>query len=560
MPSDQSKSPVRSPSALGQSETEGNIGSNLGGPTSSSSGATATHSGKSSSSRKRTKSGRTFQCLGFPGCNMTFTRSEHLARHIRKHTGERPFQCPYCSRKFSRLDNLRQHKQTVHAHENVAILSPVIINEQPLPPPPPPQQHHPLVQIASQQQQQQQQHHMPQHQNQHQNQHQQQNQHPHIHQHPRSLPNIHMQPYQQIQQPSSLGPQMQTDFQSRSASPFNDSEESSGSEEDEEPHKVLADSESDTNSTLMRPSQFKSKRRPMPLNFGFKSNSFSHPSSTSSPTTTSIIPPFMSSGTTGFTQLATTSDLRGSSPVPSPSTSSFYGSSAYNHQHQHQHLPSVQTFSDRSNSARFNSDTLLLSPYNLSFSHQATSSLSANYIQPPPAQASHHGQTLHNSNSMSNSNTPTATSFSQSISYRTQPFTEADFKTPTTPYFDSTRGGSTSGSSSLPSSISSNSLSGSTQNISGGNGGRKSWLNNVLNSSSSSVSSGISSASSISTNPTDLETSPLAVMTESRKQLKIESLLNNGMIQAAQAGNLLNAQDVDEITAAVLINQIKGTQ
>ena len=48
---------------------------------------------------------------------MSFTRSEHLARHKRKHTGERPFTCPYCSKNFSRLDNLRQHKQTVHAYE-----------------------------------------------------------------------------------------------------------------------------------------------------------------------------------------------------------------------------------------------------------------------------------------------------------------------------------------------------------------------------------------------------------------------------------------------------------
>lgn len=66
---------------------------------------------------KRPSKGRVFQCTGYPDCNMSFTRSEHLARHLRKHTGERPFTCPHCSKSFSRLDNLRQHKQTVHAYE-----------------------------------------------------------------------------------------------------------------------------------------------------------------------------------------------------------------------------------------------------------------------------------------------------------------------------------------------------------------------------------------------------------------------------------------------------------
>jgi hypothetical protein len=36
----------------------------------------------------------------------------------RKHTSERPFQC-HCSRRFSRLDNLRQHAQTVHVNEEI---------------------------------------------------------------------------------------------------------------------------------------------------------------------------------------------------------------------------------------------------------------------------------------------------------------------------------------------------------------------------------------------------------------------------------------------------------
>lgn len=64
------------------------------------------------------KNGQRFYCTGYPPCNLSFTRSEHLARHIRKHTGERPFQC-HCSRRFSRLDNLRQHAQTVHVNEEI---------------------------------------------------------------------------------------------------------------------------------------------------------------------------------------------------------------------------------------------------------------------------------------------------------------------------------------------------------------------------------------------------------------------------------------------------------
>ncbi|KAL9932705.1 hypothetical protein V8E36_008404 [Tilletia maclaganii] len=70
-----------------------------------------------------------FQCRGFPGCNMTFSRSEHLARHVRKHTGERPFPC-HCGKAFSRLDNLRQHAQTVHSdtpEKNESMMSDLVV-------------------------------------------------------------------------------------------------------------------------------------------------------------------------------------------------------------------------------------------------------------------------------------------------------------------------------------------------------------------------------------------------------------------------------------------------
>ena len=67
---------------------------------------------------KKSSKARVFLCTGFPNCTKSFTRSEHLARHRRKHTGERPFACLHCSKRFSRLDNLRQHKHTVHANES----------------------------------------------------------------------------------------------------------------------------------------------------------------------------------------------------------------------------------------------------------------------------------------------------------------------------------------------------------------------------------------------------------------------------------------------------------
>ncbi|KAF9522959.1 hypothetical protein CPB83DRAFT_776262, partial [Crepidotus variabilis] len=77
-------------------------------------GGHSASNGGSASKRYRPAPAKTFQCRGYGECRMVFSRSEHLARHVRKHTGERPFSC-HCSKQFSRLDNLRQHAQTVHA-------------------------------------------------------------------------------------------------------------------------------------------------------------------------------------------------------------------------------------------------------------------------------------------------------------------------------------------------------------------------------------------------------------------------------------------------------------
>ncbi|KAJ3524255.1 hypothetical protein NM208_g12132 [Fusarium decemcellulare] len=52
-----------------------------------------------------------------PTCGRLFKRLEHLKRHVRTHTQERPYICPHCSKAFSRSDNLAQHKRT-HGRED----------------------------------------------------------------------------------------------------------------------------------------------------------------------------------------------------------------------------------------------------------------------------------------------------------------------------------------------------------------------------------------------------------------------------------------------------------